>query len=469
MSAAPESAAAPSIAVIEWLREEIAGDVVTADSADYDTARRVYSGTADLRPVVVVRPATAADVQAVVGAARDSGLELAVRGGGHSAAGHGTTEGGIALDLSALKDIDIDPVARVARVGAGLTAGEFVRAAGKHGLATGFGDTESVGIGGITVGGGLGLLSRKYGMTIDALLGAELVTADGQLLTVDAEHHPDLFWAIRGGGSNFGVITRFTFRLSPVDRVVGGLLVLPAEPAVLAGFLELAGAAPDELTTIVAVMPCPPLPFVPPQFHGQPVLLAQLVFVGDQGPAEEALAPFRALAEPLADLIKAQPYPALFPPEEMPRVTAVTRTQFLDSVDASAAATIISAIADSPAPMRLLQLRVLGGQISRVAPDATAFGFRDKKVVTYLGGFYAGEENRAATTAWADELVAALDQGDSDAYANFVGEPGQAEVGNCYPPATLQRLGRIKQQYDPTNLFRRNHNIAPFDQEPAVG
>lgn len=450
-----------SDAVLTALRQSVTGEVITPDSAGYDAARRVYSGTADLHPAVVVRVADAADVQAVVLAARDTGAELAVRGGGHSAAGHGSTDGGIALDMSALRDIDIDPVAKVATVGAGLTAGDYLRAAGEYGLTTGFGDTESVGIAGITVGGGLGLLSRKYGMTIDALLGADIVTADGRLLSVDADHHPDLFWAIRGGGSNLGVATSFTFRLFDVAEVLGGLLVLPATPQVLAGFVEAAANAPDELTTIVTMLPCPPIPFVPRAAHGSTVLLTQLVYVGDPADGERAIAPFRALSEPLADLISVQPYPALFPPEVAPRVTAVTRTQFLDSVDETAAGTMIRAVTESPAPMRILQLRVLGGQIARVAPEATAYAFRDKNVVTYLGGFYAGEDNRVETTAWADELVAALDQGDSDAYVNFVGEPGQADVTNCYPPATLKRLATIKKRYDPANVFRRNHNIAP--------
>jgi FAD/FMN-containing dehydrogenase len=298
-------------------------------------------------------------------------------------------------------------------------------------------------------------------MTIDALLGADIVTADGALLRIDAEHHPDLFWAIRGGGGNVGVVTSFTFRLFEVAEVLGGLLVLPATGEVLAGFLAAAAAAPEELTTIVTILPCPPLPFVPSEVHGSTVLLTQVVHVGDPSAGEAAIAPFRALATPLADLVRVQPYPALFAPENPPRVTAVTRTQFLRSVDEDAANTMIRAITDSPAPMRILQLRVLGGQIARVAPEATAYAFRDKNVVTYLGGFYAGDDNRVETTEWADDLVASLDQGDSDAYMNFVGEPGQAGVANCYPAATLRRLTDIKRRYDPTNVFRRNHNVDP--------
>jgi len=208
---------------------------------------------------------------------------------------------------------------------------------------------------------------------------------------------------------------------------------------------------------------------VPESVHGSTVLLTQLAYAGDQAAGEQAIAPFRALATPMADLIKTQPYPDLFSPEETPRVTAVTRTQFLDTVDESVADTMISGITDSPAPMRMLQLRVLGGAVARVAPEATAYAFRDKKIVTYLGGFYQGEDNRTSTLDWSDGLVAALDQGDSDSYVNFVGEPGQATVTNCYPPATLARLAAVKNRYDPTNLFRRNHNIVPTPDGTLVG
>jgi len=234
----------PASISIPRLRAAFNGRVIAPNDAGYDQARTVFSGSIDRRPAAIVRPADTTEVACVVALARETGLELAVRSGGHSPAGHSTTEGGIVLDLSQMRALDIDAEHRTAWAQTGLTAGDYTTAAGAVGLATGFGDTGSVGIGGITLGGGVGYLVRKYGLTIDDLLAAELVTADGQLLRVDAETHPDLFWAIRGGGGNFGVATRFQFRLHQVSTVVGGILILPATPTVIAAFVAEAEAAP---------------------------------------------------------------------------------------------------------------------------------------------------------------------------------------------------------------------------------
>ncbi|MGH8824438.1 MAG: FAD-binding oxidoreductase [Jiangellaceae bacterium] len=262
---------------IPQLRAEFNGRVIAPDDAGYDQARTVFPGGIDRRPAVIIRPADAGEVSRVVSLARETGLELAVRGGGHSGAGHGVTEGGIVLDLADMRALDIDVDGRTAWAEAGLTAGEYTTAAGTHGLATGFGDTGSVGIGGITLGGGVGFLARKHGLTIDNLLAADVVTADGELLRVDAQTHRDLFWAIRGGGGNFGVVTRFQYRLNEVDTVVGGMLMLPATPEVIVSFMAEADAAPDELTTIANVMPAPPMPFVPSEHHGKLAIFAILV------------------------------------------------------------------------------------------------------------------------------------------------------------------------------------------------
>src|SRR5215218_9477784 len=236
-----------------YLNDQLKGRIITPGDPDYDRARTVFSGAIDRRPALIVRAADAADVSRVIALARDSGLELAVRGGGHSNAGHGVSEGGIVLDLSELRALEIDVAGRTAWAETGLTAGEYTAAVGAHGLATGFGDTGSVGIGGITLAGGVGFLVRKHGLTIDDVLAAEIVTADGELLRVDAESHPDLFWALRGGGGNFGVATRFKFRLHEVDTFVGGMLLLPATPEVIASFVAEAEAAPEELSTIANV------------------------------------------------------------------------------------------------------------------------------------------------------------------------------------------------------------------------
>ncbi len=363
----------------------------------------------------------------------------------------------------------IDPSTRTAWAETGLTAGEYTTAAGAYGLATGFGDTGSVGIGGITLGGGVGFLVRKYGLTIDDLLAAEIVTADGQILRVDAETYPDLFWAIRGGGGNYGVATRFQFRMHDVDTVVGGMLILPATPEVIASFIEAAEAAPDELSTIANVMPAPPMPFVPAEHHGKLVLMAQMVYAGAVEAGERALAPFRALATPLADMLRPMRYPEIYPPEEGDyHPTAVAHTMFVDRIDSGVAETIDQYLQASDAVMRVAQLRVLGGAMARVPVDATAFAHRQSRIMVNLAAFYNGPEERALRQAWVADFAAALHQGDSGAYVNFLGDEGAARVRDAYPGATWERLAAIKARYDPTNLFRLNQNIPPAVESTGI-
>jgi FAD/FMN-containing dehydrogenase len=452
---------------IPELRAAINGRVIGPDDADYDEARTVFAGGIDRRPAVIVRAADANDVAFVVGLARKTGLEFAVRSGGHSNAGHGVSEGGIVLDLRDLKELDIDVTARTAWAGAGLTAAEYSNAAAAHGLATGFGDTGSVGLGGLTLGGGVGYLVRKHGLTIDDLLAAEVVTADGQVLHVDAETHPDLFWAIRGGGGNFGVATRFQYRLHDVASFVGGMLVLPATANVIAGFIALAEAAPEELSTIANVMPCPPMPFVAEEHHGSLVVLATLAWAGDVEAGEHVLAGFRALATPLADLVRPMPYPEIYPPEDDDyHPFAIAVTMFVEGIDRPVAETIVEHLEASDAAMRVAQLRVLGGAMARVPVKATAFAHRKSRIMVNVASFYEGAEDRDRRAAWVDGLVAALRQDDCGAYVNFLSDEGEARVRDAYPGSTWDRLAAVKARYDPTNLFRLNQNIPPADGNP---
>jgi FAD/FMN-containing dehydrogenase len=438
------------------LRAEFDGRVIMPDDAGYDQARTLFYGGWDRRPAAIVRPADAGEVARVVSLARDRDVELAVRGGGHSVAGHSTCDG-IVLDMSGMKALDIDVEGRTAWAQTGLTAAGYTAATAAHGLATGFGDTGSVGIGGITLGGGIGYLTRKHGLTIDSLLAAEVVTADGQLLRVDDETHPDLFWAIRGGGGNFGVATRLKFRLHPVDTVVGGMLILPATPDVVAGFIAEAEAAPEELTAIANVMNAPPMPFLPEEVHGQVVVMALLAYAG-----EKAVDRLRALATPLADMVQVMPYPQIYPPhDEEYHPTAVGHTMFLDTVDSDTATTIVDRLQASDASLRVTQLRVLGGAMSRVPADATAFAHRQSRIMANVAAFYDGPEDRVVREAWVDEFVAAIRQDDRGAYVNFLGDESPERVRQAYPGATWDRLVAVKRRYDPTNLFRRNQNIPP--------
>lgn len=447
------------------LRGMVQGRVIAPGDDGYDEARTVFYGGIDRRPAAIVRVAGTEDVVRVVSLARDNGLELAIRSGGHSTAGHSVTDGGIVLDLVDMKALRLDVEGRTAWAETGLTAGEYTDAAGAHGLATGFGDTGSVGIGGITLGGGVGYLVRKYGLTIDDLLAAEVVTADGQIRHVDAETHPDLFWAIRGGGGNFGVATRFRFRLHELDRAYGGMLILPATPEVIASFIAEAGAAPEELSGIANVMAAPPMPFLPAELHGQLVVMAIMLYAGAPEAGERALAPFRSLATPLADMLQPMRYPELYQPEEGDyHPTAVSHTMFVDGIDRSAAETIVDYLRSSDASMRVAQLRVLGGAVARVPAEATAFAHRQAPIMVNLAAFYDGPEERAVRQAWVDAFGEALRQGSSAAYVNFLGDEGRARVRDAYPGETWDRLRAIKARYDPDNLFRLNQNIPPAER-----
>jgi FAD/FMN-containing dehydrogenase len=447
---------------LERLRASLNGRVITAADAGYDAARAVFYGSVDRRPAAIVRPTDAGEVASVVSLARETGLELAIRSGGHSLAGHSVSEGGIVLDLSSMKALEVDPQRRTAWAQTGLTAGEYTAAAGAHGLATGFGDTGSVGIGGLTLGGGVGFLVRKHGLTIDDLLAAELVTADGESLHVDAETHPDLFWAIRGGGGNFGVATRFRYRLREVDTIVGGMLILPGTPAAMASFVAEAEAAPDELSVIANILVAPPMPFLPAEAHGKLVVMALVCYAGDVEAGERALAPLRALAEPIADLVRPMAYPEiyrLFPDGPGP-AEEVARSFFLDSVDHEAAEAIAQHINASTAPMAVAQLRVLGGAMARVPAEATAFAHRGRRVMAALGAVYERAEEGAEHEAWINGFADALHHGDAGVYVNFLGDEGESRVREAYPGATWDRLVAIKRRHDPTNLFRLNQNIA---------
>ena len=445
---------------------DVTGRVIGPDDPSYDQVRSVFYGGIDKRPAAIVRVESARDIQRVIAVARDGAYELAVRSGGHSIVGHSTTNGGIVIDLRSMSKIEIDSDARTAWVETGATAIQVTEALAEHGLVVGFGDSGSVGVGGITLGGGIGFLVRKFGMTIDSVLAAEAVTADGRHLSVDAGHHPDLFWAIRGGGGNFGVVTRLAFRLRELRQFTGGILVLPATPQTIAGFAALALAAPEELSTIGNVMPAPPLPFLSADVHGRLVIFAMMAFAGDDESANRAIAPFRALASPLADMVKPGPYTAMYPPEDPSyRPTAVSRTMFVDSIDAGRAETILEYLSKSDAAMRVAQIRVLGGAMARVSADATAFAHRAKPILVNVAAFYTGEADREPRRSWATEFARVLQPNDDSAYVGFLTDDGDARIRAAYPGTTWDRLTRVKANYDPDNVFRLNQNIPPAGRQ----
>ena len=443
------------------VRAAVTGRVIEPRDADYDDARQVFNAGIDRRPAVIVQPADAAEVAAVVALAREHGVELAVRGGGHGMAGHGTTDTGIVLDLSAMRDLLIDVESRTAWAQAGVTAGQYTLAAAEHGLATGFGDTPSVGISGLTLGGGIGWLVRKHGMTIDDLLAVELVTADGRLLHADAQTHTELFWALRGGGGNFGVVTRLQYRLHEVDTVLGGMLILPASPTALRSFVTIADEAPDEMSTIVHVGAAPPLPMIPAEHHGKRVMMILVVHAGDVEEGERLVARIRALAPALVDDVKPMPYTGMYEDDGPPRAPMTVRSTFLDELDEHATATIFEQLDAAPTPIAVAQIRVLGGAMGRIAPDATAFAHRARRMLVTIAAASPGPGDPAERETWADGFLAALRPAASGAFISFMVDEGQDRVREAFPPRTYERLLSVKRQYDPTNLFRLNQNVTP--------
>jgi FAD/FMN-containing dehydrogenase len=441
----------------------IAGTVIRPEDPAYETARQVHNATIDRHPSLIVRAASAADVARTVAFARDAGLELAIRGGSHSLAGYGTSEGGVVLDLGMMKGLHIDPDRRLAWAQAGLTAGEYTAAAAAHGLATPFGDTGSVGIGGLTLGGGIGWLARKYGMAIDALVSVEMVTADGRLITASEKEHTDLFWAVRGGGGNFGVVTRFQFRLYPVDQVFGGMLVFEPSRDILRSLLPIASAAPEGLTTISMVMPAPPMPFIPAELHFKQVFAVMFVYDGDPEAGQAAIQPFREVATPLFEMVMPMPYVGIYElmkgAEE--RSQAVHRSLFLDTLDDAAVDTILERMAAPSSPMAMTQLRVLGGRMADVDPEATAFAHRQAPVMLIVLTGFEDPAAQPVHAAWTQAYLDALRPHAAGVYANFLEAEGEARIREAYPAATYERLAEIKRRYDPTNLFRLNQNIRP--------
>ncbi|MCA5894679.1 FAD-binding oxidoreductase [Isoptericola sp. NEAU-Y5] len=440
--------------------------LVVPDDDGYEDARRVEPGGIEHRPAAIVRPTDTAGVVRALRFAREAGAEVAVRSGGHSVFGLGTRDGVLGLDLRGLDSLDLDVSGRTATAGGGVTAGAYTRAAGAHGLATPFGDTGGVGIGGITLGGGVGLLSRARGMTIDNLLGAEIVTADGEVLQVDDEEHPDLFWAVRGGGGNFGVATRLRFALGEISDVVGGTLLAPATPASVAGIVAAADAAPRELTVILMVMTAPPMPMIPAEWHGRLVLMANLCWSGTTSGADAALAPLRdvvtAAGGALVDGVRTGPYAGLFeggPPSGT--AVATGRTFFADGLDESAAAHLLAELESCDAMMRAAQLRVLGGAVADVAPEATAYAHRGARLLGNVAAVAPTASAAAGYTPWVEALADRLRGGREGVYANFALDGGPDTARAAYPGTTWDRLAAVKRAYDPDNVFRGNVNVLP--------
>jgi FAD/FMN-containing dehydrogenase len=454
--------------MLQGLRAELGEHAILPGDARYDERRGVYFTGVDRRPAALVRPRSAEEVASVVRAVRNAGAKLSVKGGGHGFTSACVRDGTVVLDLSGLDRLALDPQAGVGRAGGGLTTGGYTAAAAEHGLATGFGDSPSVGIAGLTLHGGIGFLHRRLGLTIDSLLGAQIVTAEGAIVEATAHDHPDLFWALCGGGGNFGVVTRLDLRLHPVAAVHGGMLMGVAEPAAMSRVLELfqdgADAAGD-LSGIVQVMRAPPVPMLPAELHGEIICGVYVVHTGEASAADRALARIRDLVPAAVGALGPMAYRAMFEGEGGPPRPALVRwsSSFTDVPSPSALETAFARIAEPHAGMmRLVQLRPLGGAVASVDSAATAFPHREAPMLLSAGAIFEQPADGDAHGAWVRSVVA--DVGGSanrGPYLGFLAEQGVEAVRAGFPNSHWRRLRETKRAYDPDNVFDGNHNVPP--------
>ena len=459
---------APTIEA-ERLRAGVRGPVILPADPGYDAARAIWNGAIDRRPACIARCTGVADVVAAVGFARERDLLVAVRSGGHGVGGHALCEGGLVIDLSPMKGIRVDPVARTARAEAGVLWGELDRETQLFGLATVGGIVTHTGIAGLTLGGGIGWLMRKHGATVDNLLSADVVTAQGEIVTASVEENPDLFWAIRGGGGNFGIVTSFEYRLHPVGPIVlAGPVFHPLEdaPQVLRLYREFIAAAPDELTTIFDLSVAPPLPFLPEEVHGKPIVMVGACYAGSPDDGAEVVRPLKQFGRPIVDLLEPKPYTALqsmFDPLVPHGWHRYWKSVELPSLSDDAIDTLIEHSSAPTSPKSYTIVFQLGGALARVGEDETAFSQRDTAHNVNINAVWTEEDpDGERHSAWARDFFDAMQRhAGGRVYVNFLGEEGGNRVRQAYGARNYERLVELKRAYDPTNFFRLNQNIEP--------
>ncbi len=453
--------------MLDDLKSRIRGTILTERDDGYTAARSVWNAMIDRRPAIIVRCAGAADVKEAVRFARDAGGVLSVRGGGHNIAGSAVCDSGVLIDLSLMKSVRIDPYARTARVEPGVTLGEFDREAQSFGLVTPTGINSTTGIAGLTLGGGFGWISRKFGLTADNLLSADIVTADGQLVRASEVENPDLFWAIRGGGGNFGVVTSFEFRLHPLGpEVMSGLIVYPLSQAIemLKRYREIVAAAPDELTCWSVMRSAPPLPFLPAEVHGTGIIVFAACYAGAMDAAEAAMKPLREMGRPIADVIGPHSFAgwqSALDPLLTPGARNYWKSHSFTTLSDGAIATLVDYAAKVPSPECELVCAHLGGAINRVPAAATAYPHRDIGFVLNIHTRWREPSDDGACIAWARSAFTACKPfATGGVYVNFMPEEEKDRVASAYL-GNAERLAAIKAKYDPCNLFRMNQNIRP--------
>ncbi len=451
---------------IDRLREGVRGEVTLPDDEGYEQARRVYNAMIDRRPAAVLRAANAGDVMAAVNFARDNGLELAVRGGGHSVPGFGTWDGALVIDLSGMRGVRVDPAASTARAEGGATWGDFNAATYPFGLATTGGIISTTGVAGLTLGGGIGYLTRGFGLSIDNLVSADVVTADGRFLVASERENEDLFWALRGGGGNFGVVTSLEFRLHPVKDIYGGPMFyeLSEVENVLRFYREYIADAPEQMGAFPAFQIAPPLPFIPEDRHGDTFVAIVACWAGPLEEGERALQPFHDVAPVVAEFVGPMPYPALngaFDALLPPGLQHYWKASFVKELTDEAIAAHRVHGPEVPAVNSTMHIYPINGAAHRVAPDATAFAYRDANFATVIAGVWPDPSRNEANIAWVrDYYDATAPHSEEGGYINFMAEDDQGRIRANYK-GNYDRLVDIKRKYDPDNLFHLNQNIRP--------
>jgi FAD/FMN-containing dehydrogenase len=453
---------------LDALRTGLRGTLCLPGEAGYDAARTIWNAMIDRRPAAIVRAAGPADVMLAVHTARDHGLTLAVRAGGHNIAGNAVSDGGLMLDLSPMKSVRIDTGSLTARVEPGVTLREFDHEAQAFGLATPLGINSTTGIAGFTLGGGFGWISRKHGLTVDNLISVDIVTADGKLLHASNQENTDLFWAVRGGGGNFGVATSFEYRLHPVGpQVIAGLIVHPFAnaKALLQEYRRFVESAPDEVSAWVVLRQAPPLPFLPPEVHGKEVVVFAVCAIGDVKEAEKAVAPLRAIGKPIADVVGPAPFAAwqqAFDPLLTPGARNYWKSHDFAKLDDGLIDTLVNAAGRLPGGECEVVLVRLGGAVNRLPANATAYPHRDAEYIVNVHTRWREASDDAKCIAWARQLFdAAAPFATGGVYVNFMPEDESQRVAKGAYGPNYERLASIKGKYDPKNLFHMNQNIKP--------
>jgi FAD/FMN-containing dehydrogenase len=456
-----------SDAEVKSLAGVFSGELIAPGNPRYETARRVWNGMVDRRPALIARCAHEGDVIAALRFARERGLPVAVRGGGHNVAGNAVCDGGVVIDLSAQKGIHVDPARRTARAQPGVLLGELDRATQAFGLATPTGNVSMTGIAGLTLGGGLGWIARKHGPTCDNLLCADLVTADGDRVRASSEQNPDLLWGLRGGGGNFGAVTSFEYRLHPVGpQVIAGGVVHPFADAaeVFRFFADFAADAPDELSVLASTFRASPAHPVPPEMQGELVTVLAVCYAGDLAAGEQALRPLRSFGRPLADLIAPMPYTALQTGSDAAYPSGqhnYWKSHYVGEITDGAIATVIEHAPLMSSPQSAFYFQHLGGAIGRAGAETAAFGHRDAAFDFAILTVWQDPAETAEHTTWARDFFAAMQPYATGVYVNNLGIEGADRVRAAYAPETYERLVALKQTYDPHNIFHLNQNIAP--------